>query len=177
MPRRHLSVVYCSKWWRSTAPVPACRCRRGCIGAFRTALLSDTVEPALTAEVLGLPAISYLGDFMDTVDVDALHGAREAVREAVGQALARELLETYQRLQDDASYAPTPAAIGRRSLKNRVLGYLLAANGNGAADLCLAQYERQHNMTDVMAAMSLLADSEHAERDAVLADFEQRWGE
>ena len=79
----------------------------------------------------------------------------------------------YRRLDDDAAYAPTPEQIGRRSLKNRALSYLVA--GGNADALCLAQYDRQHNMTDVMAAMALLVDGDHPKRLAVLADFEQRW--
>jgi aminopeptidase N len=70
---------------------------------------------------------------------------------------------------------PSPEAIGRRSLKNRVLGLLLAGGGQAGGALCQAQYEKQHNMTDVMAAMALLADTRLAARAAVLADFEQRW--
>jgi aminopeptidase N len=41
--------------------------------------------------------------------------------------------------------------------------------------LCEAQYRAQHNMTDVMAALALLADSEHPSREEVLVDFERRW--
>jgi aminopeptidase N len=43
------------------------------------------------------------------------------------------------------------------------------------AELCHRQYLRQHNMTDVMAALRLFSDSEHAARGEVLADFEARW--
>jgi len=147
----------------------------GLIDAFRGALLSEDAQPALLAEVLSLPSIGYLGDFMATVDVDGLHLARDTLRVAIGHALGEELQAVYQRMQDDAPYLPTPEAIGRRSLKNRVLGYLMAAGGQEGGELCRTQYERQHNMTDVMAALALLADSDHPAREAVLADFEQRW--
>lgn len=39
----------------------------------------------------------------------------------------------------------------------------------------MAQYRTGHNMTDVVAALSLLAASEVPERDEVLADFEACW--
>ncbi len=147
----------------------------GLIGAFRAALLSEEAQPALLAEVLGLPSIAYLGDFMVSVDVDALHLARETLRIAIGRALGDELHTAYARLDDEAPYQPTPEAIGRRSLKNRVLGYLVAAGGLQGGELCHAQYLRQHNMTDVMAALALLADGDHPAREEVLADFEHRW--
>ncbi len=147
----------------------------GLVEAFRIALEDPDSEPALTAEVLGLPSIEYLGDFMPLVDVDALHLARETLRASLGRSLQSELQSTYDRLHDAAPYQPTPQAIGRRSLKNRVLGYLAAAGGAPAGDLCYRQYSEQHNMTDVMAALSLLADGDHASREGALADFEQRW--
>jgi len=148
----------------------------GLVEAFRIALESPDTEPALTAEVLGLPSIEYLGDFMPLVDVDALHLARETLRASLGRSLHSLLRSAYEHLHDDAAYQPTPKAIGRRSLKNRVLGYLAAVGGESATELCYRQYTEQHNMTDVMAALSLLADVDHPTRDAALTDFEARWG-
>jgi aminopeptidase N len=149
----------------------------GLLTAFGDALRRDDADPALTAEVLGLPPIGYLGDFLPVVDVDALHLARETLRVAVGRALHDELRDAYDTLHDDAPYAPTPAAIGRRSLKNRVLGYLTATGDPAAWDACRDQYLARHNMTDGLAALALLADSDRPEREALLADFERRWAE
>ena len=147
----------------------------GLLQAFADTLRSETVEPGLIAEVLSLPSLSYLGDFMDRVDVDGLHLARETLRIAIGRALNEDLNAVYERLREHGEYQPSPDAIGRRSLKNRVLSYLAVGEGAAGAERCRAQYERQHNMTDVMAALALLADSDHEARDAVLVDFEQRW--
>ena len=147
----------------------------GLIQAYRAALLSEDVEPALIAEVLSMPAISYLGDFMDSVDIEGLHAAREGLRSAVGQGLRQDLRKVYGQMRDEDEYQPTPEAIGRRSLKNRVMAYLLAGGDAEDERLCEAQYRAQHNMTDVMAALALLADSEHPSREEVLVDFERRW--
>ena len=147
----------------------------GFITAYRAALLDQNAEPALIAEVLSLPAPGYLGDFMGTVDIDSLHAAREAVRSVVGRELRHELRDTYARMRDDGDYQPTAEAVGRRSLKNRVLAYLMAAGDAEDGQLCERQYSAQHNMTDVMAALALLADSQHPSRERSLADFERRW--
>jgi aminopeptidase N len=147
----------------------------GLVEAFRNTLLDRDLQPALAAEVLSLPSIAYLGDFMQTVDVDALHLARQTLRVSLGRGLHDELQRAYAELQEDGPYRPEPAAIGRRSLKNCVLGYLAAAGGEEGIALCSAQYAAQHNMTDVMAALRLLADADHPARDAALADFERRW--
>jgi aminopeptidase N len=133
---------------------------------------SRDADPALIAEVLSLPAIGYLGDFLEVVDVDALYSARETLRRAIGEALRDQLAEVYEGLHEEGAYVPSAEAIGRRSLKNRVLSYQVAA---GDVAPCIAQYHRQHNMTDVMAALALLADGDHPAREEALADFEQRW--
>ncbi len=145
------------------------------IEAVRSALLDDAAEPALTAEILTLPSIGYLGDFMGTVDIDGLYRVREGLKANISRLLREDLLTCYEQLSEAADYAITPQAIGRRSLKNRVLSYLMAAPDDEVSQLCLNQYGAQHNMTDVVGALGLLADSDHAAREEVLADFADRW--
>jgi aminopeptidase N len=147
----------------------------GLLQALGNVLADSERDPALAAEILALPSLGYLGDFMPTVDVDGLHLARETLRVSIGRALHDALESTYTNLRETGSYAVDAEAIGRRSLKNRALGYLVAADGLAGGDRCRAQYDEQHNMTDVMAAMSLLADGDHPARSDVLADFESRW--
>ena len=147
----------------------------GFVEACRGALLSRDAEPALIAEVLSLPTLGYLGDFMTTVDTDALHLARETLRITLGRTLNAELRQVYATMDDTGPYRPSAEAIGRRSLKNRALAYLIAVGDETGAELCRRQYDAQHNMTDVVAALSLLADSDHPARTQVLADFERRW--
>lgn len=146
----------------------------GYVEAFRNALMSGA-EPALLAEVLSLPGIGYLGDFMSQVDIDALNAARETLRQALANSLQEELLETYYAMKDDGEYQVSSEAIGRRRLKNLCLSYLMAEPNETVVSLCVSQYDAQHNMTDVIAALALLADSDHLERTRVLQDFADRW--
>ena len=145
------------------------------IAAFRHSLLDDGSEHALIAELLTLPGIAYLGDFMPVVDVEALHAAREHLRRELAGVLREDLLMRFEQLRDDAPYEPDPSDMGRRRLKNTVLAYLASLQDEVTDQLVLNQYGAQHNMTDVMVALALLADSDHPARAEVLADFEQRW--
>jgi len=149
----------------------------GFVAAFRKALTDPAADRALIAEVLTLPAESYLGDQLPQVDVDGIHAAREAVKGGLAAALRADLLQAYRTLTDDGPYDIGPAAIARRSLRNVALAYLMHAPDGESAGLCLAQYRAVHNMTDVIAALALLADSDRAEREAVLADFRARWAD
>ena len=147
----------------------------GFVAAFGKALADAQGEPALLAEVLTLPSESYLGDQMAVVDVDGIHAAREAVRAAVGRELAELLRQRYEALAVFGDYQPAPDAIGRRALRNVCLSYLLAAGEAEDVERCLAQYSAGHNMTDVMAALAQIADSDLPGRAEVLADFDRRW--
>ena len=145
------------------------------VAAFRDALSRGAGDPALLAEVLSLPGESYLGDQMAQVDVDGIHAARLAVRQRIGRELGELLRDTIEGLGTPGPYRPEPVAIGKRSLKNLLLGYLMAAGGAEAEELCRAQYRAGENMTDVMAALSLIADSDMPDRPAILEDFAARW--
>lgn len=136
-------------------------------------LAEDTDDAALLAETLSLPSEGYLADAMSVVDVEAIHEARQALL-AQSAAHAWNALATLcgqETRADDLS----PAAMGQRRLKNLALGYLVATGKSDAFDLCLAQYRQGRSMTETLAALALLADSDHPERQRVLADFEQRW--
>jgi aminopeptidase N len=147
----------------------------GLVDAFRKALADTRADPALLAEVLALPGESYLADQMAQVDVDGIHRAREAVKTELARALYDDLLAVHAACTETGPYDITPASIGRRSLRNLALGYLMQLADAEGAQLCLGQYRAGHNMTDVMAALALIADSELPERDEVLADFRARW--
>ena len=145
------------------------------IDAFARALTDSGTDPALRAEVLSLPSESNLADQMDVVDVDGIHRAREALRRIIGQALREALLGTYLANQETGPYRFEPDGIGRRSIKNLTLGYLMADPDDPVLDLCQAQLDRVHNMTDVMAALRLLVDQGGEPAEAALAAFYQRW--
>jgi len=147
----------------------------GFVAAFRKALNDPQADRALLAEVLSLPGESYLADQMAQVDVDGIHRAREAVKSELAVALRDDLLAAHAAGTEAATYDLEPASIGRRSLANLALGYLMQRPDPAVAARCLAQYRAAHNMTDVMAALALVADSDLPERAEVLADFRTRW--
>ncbi len=147
----------------------------GFIGAFRQSLLDDTADAALITEVLALPSESYLGDQMETVDVEGIFAARQQLKQIIATQLQEDLLMVYEQNREQGSFAIDAAAIARRSLKNAVLGYLMMLDDSESRQICLNQYGAQQNMTDVISALGLLADSDYAGREEVLADFETRW--
>jgi aminopeptidase N len=156
---------------------PEAEVPEGFVSAYRAALEGGRDDPALLAEVLGLPGETYLGDQMARVDVDGIHAAREAVRRRIARDLRAELESLVKAGAETKGYRITSRDIGRRALRNRALGYLMAQPDADSLALCLQQYRAGHNMTDVVAALSLLARSGTTEGEAALRDFEGRWRE
>ncbi len=149
------------------------------IDAFGTALGADEADPALLAHALSLPDEALLAAEMDPIDVEGLHAERESLRAALREAHRDAMLRRYESLSDAGPYSKDPAAIGRRSLRNTLLGYLSA--GNDDLSLAAAQFDSATNMTDSIRALALLANAdanrsaESALRDRCLSSFYEQW--
>jgi len=129
-------------------------------------------DPAFAAEVLTLPAESFLAEQLPVVDPDALHQARNALRKALARALAGELAAKYRTLAPEGPYVPDAASAGRRALRNLCLSYLSEA---GMRALCYEQFKGADNMTDAMAALAALSNLDCEERQLALDEFYARW--
>jgi aminopeptidase N len=132
-------------------------------------------EPAFAAEALALPGEATIADRMDVVDVDAIHTARSLVRSVIGQALSDKLRAMYDRLTDPSDYAIDGPAMGRRSLRNACLSYLVAGRDPSAVALAKAQFDARQNMTDVLAALGILSNEDCPQRLDAIAAFYQAW--
>ena len=132
-------------------------------------------DRALAAETLRLPSADVLADRMSVVDVEAIHAARESLRSAIAAALESALADAYGASRTDAPYRPDAAGAARRALANQALHYLARAPSAAARGLVARQYRAADNMTDRFAALALLADEPGEAREAVLADFYDRF--
>ncbi|WP_029008006.1 aminopeptidase N [Azospirillum halopraeferens] len=140
------------------------------------ALLEDAAaDPAFAAQALVLPGEAYLATQMEVVDPVAIHEAREAARRALATALRPRWLATYRANAGNEPFAVDAAAIGRRALKNLSLAYLMALGDDEALGLCVGQFHGAHAMTDAIAALQFLADTDTPEREAALGAFHDRW--
>jgi len=147
----------------------------GYIDAVKKALTDVSIDQALLAEVLTLPSESYLGDQMDEVDVEGIHTASETLKKQIATELKNDLLNCYQACQDLGAYCPDPADIGQRRLKNICLSYLMQLDSAEMQALCFQQFQANHNMTDVIAALNLLANYDCPEREKALNAFYEKW--
>jgi aminopeptidase N len=147
----------------------------GLADAFAQTLANTDMDHAFRAQALALPSEIYVAEQMAEIDVDGIHAVREFLRTALGERLAEPWSAAYRALQTNQPYRFDAAEIGRRALKNLALAYLLAAGGDEGQASCLAQFRHADNMTDTIAALGLLAESNLPERTEALADFYARW--
>jgi len=145
------------------------------IQAFRKTLQHPDLDAALITQALTLPSESYLADQCATVDVDAIHRAREFVRRQLAEQLYDSFMDVYRSHSSDQPYRFDATSMGRRSLRNLCLSYLLESGSDEARALCLAQLQQAHNMTDTLAALSSLSHHDWPERVEQLGCFYDTW--
>jgi aminopeptidase N len=144
-------------------------------GAFRELLGDPGADRALIALALTLPSETFLAEQVQVIDPSAIHEVREFFRRQLATDLRQDLLAAYTDHQEDGPYGPDPVAVGRRALKNLALSYLMTLDDPALRSLCLGQFKRADNMTDVIAALGALAGSATEEGAAALEDFYRRW--
>jgi aminopeptidase N len=143
------------------------------IAAMGSTLASNTLDPAFKAEALIMPSESGIGDRMDKVDPAAIHATRDALRKAIGDALAEPLAAAHGHTAAGNDLSPT--AKGVRRLRGIALGLLAAADPTRAAALAKAQYDAADNMTDRQSALGVLTGLDLPERQAAFDDFYDRY--
>ncbi len=141
---------------------------------FAAILQDDSLDPGLAAKLLELPSELYLGQQMQEIDVEGIHVARERVRQHLAITLQKSLQAVWTACENVGPYSVEPEAVGQRSLKNRCLYYLYAADTEETCALVSDSYRSANNMTDRIAALALLSDDSGSLRQQWLDDFYTR---
>jgi aminopeptidase N len=142
---------------------------------FSQLLADKSIDLHLLTRLFTLPTESYLAQYQEPVDVENIHQAREFAKQLLATGLERQLLATYHHLLDTKPYTYNTAAMGRRSVKNLALAYLVNTTQEKYADLAVEQFRASDNMTDTMGALWALNNYPGAARQQVLADFYKKW--
>lgn len=143
------------------------------VDACKKILLDKKLDKALIARALTLPSLTYIGEMLPVIDVDAIHKAREFITSHLAQELKDDLLRIYQE-NSQQTFSLSPASMGERFLRNQALAYLMYHEEQGE-QLALSQYQSAENMTDQMAAFKSLVHHETDSSDQVISEFYQQW--
>jgi aminopeptidase N len=142
--------------------------------AARKLLKSKKLDPDFVAQMIQLPSEQTVAQLLaKDVDVEAIHTAREHLRLALAEAVADELQAAYDRHKVSGPYRPEAEHAGKRALRNTCLSYLAALPGG--EKLAAKQFAEADNMTDQIAALSVLSNIDCPERVEALARFYEQW--
>lgn len=139
--------------------------------------LTSTADPALIAKALTLPSESYLAQQQKVIDPDLLYRARLAVKQQLTEELRESFMAVYRKYDTDKPDSIASEDMAKRSLKNCCLSYLLTPGveeSEGMA-LCLEQFNKNGNMTDVVASLTALSGFESHEKHSAFQQFYKQW--
>ena len=130
-------------------------------------------DSSLTAYALQLPDTTTLSLEMPVIHVDNLLAARKHVKKELAKLLQDELAAVYDSLNTVEKYEFSPAATGKRRLKNTCLDYLMTLNTPDATLRAKTQFKNANCMSDSLSALSCLStlNADTEERKSALAEF------
>ncbi|PHS73257.1 MAG: aminopeptidase N [Cycloclasticus sp.] len=144
------------------------------IEAFRLVLQAPLNDLTYQTLLLNLPSKAYLIEQMPTLDIDALYQAHHFVKHALARSLKDSWFTGYQQHhQADAGISSND--IAQRSFKNLCLSYLMALDEKKLTGLCAQQFNGAKNMTDQVAALSLLSHLDDEQSAPFFDAFYTQW--
>ncbi len=145
------------------------------IDAMRSVLRHPRLDAAFKELALTLPAETYIGEQLDTVDPQRIHQVREAMREQMAQALFEDWQWAFDMHRENGAYQPDAASSGRRALAGLALTHLCLAARRSADTVwpgkAYQRFKDAGNMTDRFNALAALVTSGNDLAPAALRRF------
>ncbi|GAO38154.1 aminopeptidase N [Sphingomonas changbaiensis NBRC 104936] len=143
------------------------------LDAVRLTVENPALDKAFIAEAVLPPSEAFIGDRMASVDPEAVHQAREALRAELGRLLEGQWRAAYLGSASNR-FELTPPAKGARRLRSIALGFLMAGGAEDAPALAWDQFQGATNMTDRQGALTVLVSSDAPQREDAIAAFYAR---
>ncbi len=132
------------------------------LNGWRTILNDKKLDPAFAAHLLVLPSENYLIELFNPLDLDKLLTDRKQLRNYIAHELHDLFLERYKTAEN---------SIAGRALKNRCLSYLAITDTVDDQKIILNQLNTAKNMTDEIAALAAINQSQSSQREDALQHF------
>jgi aminopeptidase N len=137
---------------------------------------NESLEPAFRAQILQLPGEADIArEVGRDVDPDAVALARNGVRAAIAARIGDTLADVYRRFSAPQPFSPDAASAGRRALANAALDLMAGGRDPGVVARVAQRFAAADNMTDRLAALSILSAGAFPERIDALAAFHDRY--
>jgi aminopeptidase N len=137
---------------------------------------NEKLEAAFRAQVLQLPGEADIArEVGRDVDPDRIAAARKTLRAAIADRIGKRLSGVVERHSGDGPFSTDATAAGKRSLANAALDLMIGNRDRTAIDLVLSRFRTADNMTDRLAALSILVGAALPERIEALEAFHKRY--
>lgn len=146
------------------------------VDSWGKALADEQVDMSLLSQLLTLPSEQYLADQLESFDPERIRTVRNAAKKQLAAAYFDLLLQRYQKaVNSSEDFSLAPEVVGQRSLKNFCLQMMMTLDRPQGRELAVEQYRSATNMTDRLAALVAMIDSDDEKRQGLLDDFYQQW--
>ena len=145
---------------------------------LKTALSDENLEPAYRAEFMRLPSEADIArEIGKNVNPQYIHDARKMLLSGISKDLKDELLKVYTKYAVRGKYTPTALNVGKRSLRNIALGLSCVDKKSVDIERASKHYHSAKNMTDKIAALSILGNTMSPEREEAFDHFYNQFHE
>ncbi len=134
--------------------------------------LTQDVDPMFKSYALTLPTDNEIINLSQNVDVDQLQSIRHLVKKHFADKYQEQLVQLYHQLNETKTFELSQEAMGKRALKNILLGYIAWTN---QSELAFNQYKNANNFTDLIGALTVLVHHQMPQAQEALNDFYARY--
>jgi len=143
--------------------------------SFEAILTQEWQDLSYLACLLILPTENYLAEQMAVIDVDAIHQAREFVKQQLATKFQQQFSDLYTVNHQGETGGLVAEAMERRKIKNVCLDYLSQLENTESYQRANVQFDNAKTMTDQIAALAAIVNSKNPEKESYLQQFYQQW--
>jgi aminopeptidase N len=145
------------------------------VQAFGAALSDRAADRAFLAGALAIPRETDLAELFETIDVDAIHTARQHLKTHLAATFSSLFLKTLDRCSHTDPNSLSIQDIGSRALRNLSLSYIAGTGSKSMLTRVWEAFESSGNMTDEFAGFRILSAATTAWKQKSVARFYDRW--
>lgn len=145
------------------------------LNMFKNIISDKKIDPALAAQILQFPNINYLLENTSNIEIENIYLARNFIKKGLASNLEKEFTNCYNANNIIKPYKLTSSSIGKRSIKNLALYYLMHLEKPDMYATCLKQLKTSDNLTDTLSSLNAIANSNYEKKEDILERYYEKW--
>lgn len=126
------------------------------VESFGAILKEPSMDAMFKAQVLELPTITALMQRQEEINVTAIVDATESLKKVLARRYRTMIEDQINTLYSPDNCAIDGESMGKRALKNRLLGLLMSLEEKNIVQMCKTHYDTSVSMSDRLGALDLL---------------------